>query len=358
MKQKCLMILGMHRSGTSAIAGVFDSLGVSMGKTLMESNDNNPKGYYENLLVQILNESKLLPHLHLTWDSTFPLITGWENDHELHDFYREAEKIIQNEYGENELFGIKDPRICRLFPFWAKVLDHLEIETYVIIPIRNPLEVAASLKKRNNYSMEKSILLWVIHLLEAENNTRQYKRIFVSYSNFINNTEKVIRSIDNYLGLELTESYISKKNEIENFINEELKHYHIENTRIQKIPEYINSIISITNYISNDYTYEKDREKRKTFTKEGDKFREALNFFLNDDIKNQIREDNNNKNKIIIELRERINKLYERIKKKDNTIEKMQQQLLYKNNQLENIKQQLNSNSLSLIGKLKKQFKF
>ena len=206
--------------------------------------------------------------------------------------------------------------------------------------------------------MEKSILLWVIHLLEAENNTRQYKRIFVSYSNFINNTEKVIRSIDNYLGLELTESYISKKNEIENFINEELKHYHIENTRIQKIPEYINSIISITNYISNDYTYEKDREKRKTFTKEGDKFREALNFFLNDDIKNQIREDNNNKNKIIIELRERINKLYERIKKKDNTIEKMQQQLLYKNNQLENIKQQLNSNSLSLIGKLKKQFKF
>ena len=174
------MILGMHRSGTSALAGVFDSLGVFMGKTLMPPNVNNPKGYYENLKVQILNESKLLPRLNSTWDSLIPLSEGWGNDPGLKDLYKEAEKIIRDEYGGSELFGIKDPRLCRLFPFWEKVLENLGIETNVVVPVRNPLEIAASLKDRNNYSLEKSVILWLIHLLEAEQYSRKRKRVFLS----------------------------------------------------------------------------------------------------------------------------------------------------------------------------------
>jgi len=290
MEQKCIMVLGMHRGGTSALAGLLDILGVPMGKTLMPANENNPKGYFENLIIYRFNDKKLLPRLGFKWDSTFSLPQGWENDTGLDDLYTEAEQVIHDEYGSAVIFGIKDPRMCRLLPFWQKVLTRMNVEICAIIPVRNSLEVAASLKKRNNYSIEKSILLWLIHQLEAEKNSRSIHRVFISFDEFINNNEKIVSAIDYYLGLNLFIQYNEKRDIVQKFIEGELRHHSIKKNSIENAPLFINSLLPIFDDIAINYTQEKDKVFREKLDDEASKFRDALNYFLNEDIQKQMME--------------------------------------------------------------------
>ncbi|HOW82879.1 MAG TPA: hypothetical protein PK573_09990 [Spirochaetota bacterium] len=311
MNQKCIMILGMHRSGTSALAGVLDRLGVFMGKTLMPPNPNNPTGYYENLKVQIFNENKLLPRLKSAWDSTFSFTPGWENDKGLNDLYMEAREIIDDEYGDVPVFGIKDPRICRLFPFWEKVLAGMGVDICVILPVRNPLEIAASIGARNKYSTEQSVVLWMIHEVDAERYSRNHRRVFISYDAFVKNPFGVISSIETNLGLDFSETLRGKKDEIEKFIVSELKHHSIDSGRIETAPGFINAIISLFTDVSANYDASREKEIQAELDKASRDFMASLKFFSNDGMQQQLKR----VNELVGDLRKRDQERKEKIAK-------------------------------------------
>lgn len=226
----------MHRSGTSALAGVLNILGVKMGSNFMVPAPWNPKGNFELLDAYNLNE-KILGRLNSSWDNPYVMPDNWWadgfNEHE-----KEIAGLIKSNF-DAEMSGIKDPRLCRLLPLWIKVFKELGIEIYFVIPLRSPLETANSLKRRNGFPVEKSLLLWMIYMLEAEFYSREYPRVFITYDNLLKNTSNVINRICTKLNIEFPKDYQNVEEDIARFLDHSLKHHTQEPDSMQMISEEI-----------------------------------------------------------------------------------------------------------------------
>jgi len=222
---KCIIVLGMHRSGTSAFTGVLNILGVELGSNLMEPTKENPRGYFEKRAVMEIND-EILNILGSSWDDDFfsPDENWWTND-SLAIFRDKIKKLVENDLMGYEMIGIKDPRICILLPFWLRVISKLNLAPYFVIVLRNPAEVACSLRKRNGFSTEKSLRLWITHILSTEHHTRGLPRAFCSYDKLISDSEKTIRHISKSLGISFPKTYQDTKYRIRQFISPALRHY-------------------------------------------------------------------------------------------------------------------------------------
>ena len=96
-------------------------------------------------------------------------------------FRRRILEVLRRDFGNSRLFVIKDPRICRFWPLWRDVLEEFGAKPGVVIPVRNPLEVMASLKRRDGFVSAKSCLIWLRHVVDAESATRGLPRAVVTY---------------------------------------------------------------------------------------------------------------------------------------------------------------------------------
>lgn len=194
MHQTCILVLGMHRSGTSALTGLLHNLNVFLGSKLQEANKYNQKGYFENEYIVTFNEY-LLTKLNSSWDDVF---FNSENIGNLvnEEDYKKLENIILQEFNNQTLFAIKDPRICYLFPIYEKVLSKLKINIKIILPLRKPNEVAYSLYKRDNFNINKSMLLWLNYTIYAELFTRKYPRCILEFDTLINKPNNTLQKID------------------------------------------------------------------------------------------------------------------------------------------------------------------
>ncbi|KQC09757.1 MAG: hypothetical protein APR62_13385 [Smithella sp. SDB] len=224
MKQKAIVILGMHRSGTSAFAGVLSMLGINFGSNLMPPAFDNEKGYFENIDIYNVNET-ILSSLGSSWDSLFALPSQWWLNTNLNIYKDEIRDILRQEFESSEIFGVKDPRLSWLFPLWREILDSLNIEYHIIIPVRNPLEVAMSLAKRNNFSLEKGTLLWTSYNLEAEQQTRKYPRLILSYNKLLECPKDVVKFIADKLKINYPWDSLTAMSDIDNFLEPTLRHH-------------------------------------------------------------------------------------------------------------------------------------
>ena len=145
--RKVVVILGMHRSGTSALAGALAQMGVDFGKHLISPSRDNPKGYFEHPEIVALHDA-LLRALGSRWDDYLPLPSGWtETEVTSGKFAPPLVAILKRDFGEASLFGVKDPRLCRLMPLWFPIFETLPAEPHFVLTIRHPWEVAESLRK-------------------------------------------------------------------------------------------------------------------------------------------------------------------------------------------------------------------
>lgn len=229
--RRALIVLGMHRCGTSAISGVFHLLGFHLGSQLISGLEENPKGFFENELINQFN-NKLLSSLKSNWHSTYLLQNKWYDDASLDIFRIELNQIINEQFGMEDPILIKDPRLSILWPFYADILKNLEIHPCFIVCFRNPSEVAASLRKRNLFTDEKSILIWMDHILKAELFTRRYLRYFLLFGDLIDDLFNQVRGIIRKLNFDIR---IQPKDviKVNQFIEDQLKHYNL-----QEIEEY------------------------------------------------------------------------------------------------------------------------
>ena len=110
MGRSCVLIIGMHRSGTSALAGMLHRCGlISMGRTLLEAAFDNPKGFFESKKITDFNNQVLLPNLNRNWMSISSYKPGWENADELRPLYEKARRCVEEEFLDVNQFGIKAP---------------------------------------------------------------------------------------------------------------------------------------------------------------------------------------------------------------------------------------------------------
>ena len=265
MRQKCILVLGMHRSGTSALTGVLSFLDIYIGADLMRGNESNPKGYFENNAIYEMNQS-ILYDLDCSWHDLFYQSSIVERSPKINDFIESIKDQILKQYENAPIFAIKDPRIVYLLPAYAKAFGDLDIEINVIIPYRNPLEVALSLQKRDQFSIEKGLLLWLMHIIYAEIGSRNYKRWFLNFDDLLSSPDNFVSELSLNFDLDLKTKYQAIKKEIRQFLTVDLKHFSTSAQDFsENIPQVIHKVYELLENINTvDQTEKFDRIHRET----------------------------------------------------------------------------------------------
>src|SRR6476620_10192372 len=131
----CLVVLGMHRSGTSLLAGVLGLLGTSLPKHMLPPNFANPKGFFEPQKIVGLHDD-MLSAMKSSWIDFRRLDFSRLGATAATELKESLAAAVNDEYGDSSKFVVKDPRICRFFPVWRGVADTVGAEARVIMVIR------------------------------------------------------------------------------------------------------------------------------------------------------------------------------------------------------------------------------
>lgn len=223
--KRALIVIGMHRSGTSATTGALQCLGVQLGKKLYTGHqDINAKGYFEHSDIADANE-EALQALGSGWDDVLVKEDAWWRRDCLVPYTKRIRKCIQRDFSNSQLWAVKDPRVCRLLPWWLEMLAAEHVKPYFLFVVRSPADVYRSLARRDGFSKEKAYLLWILHYLEAERWSRGFPRAYVDFDRFIEKPEAEVARVEQDLGLSFPVPPSRARSCLEQFISRDLRHH-------------------------------------------------------------------------------------------------------------------------------------
>ncbi|MEI7028258.1 glycosyltransferase [Paenibacillus sp. y28] len=243
--KRVVCVLGMHRSGTSAITRGINLLGAYIGEDyqLLPPNDENMEGFWEHSeIVKVHDE--ILQVLSSSWNTRLSLPDGWQKDEKIQPLKRALINIVKQDFYKHDLWVWKDPRTCLLLPIWIDILEELNIEPSFVLVIRNPLNVAKSLEKRNGMILEEGLANWALHTLNSLIFTKDYRRTIVHYDEYVEDWYTNLRHISKMIDLPWPEDEKFIIKTMNDFIRPELRHNKINNISLNKnqAPEFINEI--------------------------------------------------------------------------------------------------------------------
>jgi hypothetical protein len=183
-RRRAILVLGMHRSGTSALAGAVSAMGAASPKNLLPGNAANPRGYFESRPLLAAHDD-MLAAAGSSWDDWRQIDPRWMLSQASRQHRSRVRAVLTDEFGEAPLFVVKDPRICRFVPMASSILAEMEAAPVAFLLMRNPLEVAHSLHRRSGLAPAKSLLAWLRHMLDAEYHSRDMPRCFLRYPDFL-----------------------------------------------------------------------------------------------------------------------------------------------------------------------------
>jgi hypothetical protein len=186
-----IIILGMHRSGTSAVGHLLEALGFEFGPRnfALKPRDDNPKGFWEREDVVELND-KALAELGARWLAPGKWKASELSPAFIKEFDRRAAEIIAGFPVERPWF-LKDPRMCLTAPLWEKHFD----DPIYLITYRDPIEVSLSLWSREQLPQRMGIALWERYLGEALNDTRGKKRLLIRYNDLVSDPKEALLAL-------------------------------------------------------------------------------------------------------------------------------------------------------------------
>ena len=278
--KNCIVILGTHRSGTSALMGALRLCGINVGPQWLEN-------LYEHPSIVTLHD-EMLAHLNSVWDQTFLLEENWWTPKKIEPYKQKIIDIIHHDFKDADWWGIKDPRMCVLIPLWLDIFNELSIRPYFVISVRNPFEIAKSHERRDHFSLEKSLFIWMEHLLSAEYYTRDYPRVFSKYAHLIANPMAAIANITMTLNIQLPKPMEEAHENLNAFVRPDLKHHSFPETNDDV---HLPSIVAELNRLLLECG--ESRQPQMSDTQAFDdirvEFLKMKRFLLNTDLKNQLR---------------------------------------------------------------------
>ena len=170
----------MHRSGTSVVTQLLGIAGARLPADLIGATKDNEYGHWEPVWLNDRNAA-LLRDLGSDWKDWSRLDLAGAPHDLIAGYVSDLRGFVRHEMGGDALLVLKEPRSCRLLPPILRALHAEKIEPLIVIPYRNPLEVAGSLQARDDMSLREGVLLWLRHILDAERDSRGCKRSFVAY---------------------------------------------------------------------------------------------------------------------------------------------------------------------------------
>jgi len=221
-KQKCVIILGMHGSGTGVLAGCLNLLGIKLGHALRQGTDSSA---FVNQDIVVAHEI-LLRDIGFAWDMVGSLPNGWQESEAAHRAGERLRRIMKEQLLGKGPFAVNDPRMCRLMPLWAPLLDTLDVEPEFVLLVRHPMEVAMSLKARNGLDLLQGHLLWLVHTRDALAVCRDRKYVVSTYDRLIADPIRCLDDVGRCLKIDFPKAVNLSQQQILNFIRPELKHQH------------------------------------------------------------------------------------------------------------------------------------
>jgi hypothetical protein len=203
-KKRVVMVLGMARSGTSAIARGLKAIGVDLGEMLHEPDKRNPKGFWED------NDVNYRINRHILRSMNYPWICRdlaermqLQDDDMLNAMKRYAVKLVQERLTKIEMWGFKDTNTAVLLPFWQSVLSAVNVEDSYVIALRNPLGCAHSNIKHSNLELEAGLLAWLKNIILAVDGSRGKKCAVVSYDLLLQNPPVALQHMAHGLAIKI-----------------------------------------------------------------------------------------------------------------------------------------------------------
>jgi GT2 family glycosyltransferase/tetratricopeptide (TPR) repeat protein len=197
-------IAGMHRSGTSMVAQLLHRCGLYLGhdEDILGPSSDNQDGFWENVRFVHINDG-ILGKFGGAWDFPPILKNGWEKGHTIRPLMEAANKLIDTFQGK-EPWGWKDPRNSLTAPFWEQLLGRENIK--YIICLRNPLEVARSIYKRNFNSFAFSFHLWLAYHKAIMSHTRPGQRLITHYETYFFDPAQELKRLITFLNLNVPDA--------------------------------------------------------------------------------------------------------------------------------------------------------
>ena len=193
-----VLVLGMHRSGTSALARVLNLAGVELGNDLLPAAADNEMGFWEHRGIQFIHD-RIYEDLERDWTNVSPLPDNWWERDEIQLRRDQLKETLQSDFGNQNLWGIKDPRLCAMLPLWIPLLKELHCQTKCVLIFRNPLEVAKSLEKRDGMAPARTYLLWLRSVIESEKYSRGLPRTLTTFDRVLDDWQGQVSQIASVL---------------------------------------------------------------------------------------------------------------------------------------------------------------
>lgn len=228
-----ICIAGMHRSGTSMVARLLQACGLFLGpEQELGFDSNNGERHFENLCFVAFND-EILSRLGGSWNNPPDFPAGWEAMPEVETLTAQAKKLTKR-LSSQYYWGWKDPRNSLTLPFWRGIVPDLR----VVICLRNPLEVAHSLRKRGDLIGIPLFLLWLTYYRELLSAIPPEQWVVTHYESYFQDSTTELQRVANRIGMEVPADVVTRACA---HISDDLRHHRITTTELSatNIPDEV-----------------------------------------------------------------------------------------------------------------------
>jgi hypothetical protein len=217
-----LFVLGMPRSGTSALTRVLSLCGATLPAKLLGANSRNLRGYWEPRAALLLNHSILTRNGSSMLDPSLRLQEEGAFDAKEKATCIAEIRAFLNRLPAAPLVIIKDPRITLLSGVWFEAARQAGLDIAAVIAVRHPQEAIASWSAYDRISPELANATWLKYTLLAERYTRGLPRVFVDNANLLDDWRREIKRISTALPIDLN---TRDEGAVEEFLTPDLRHH-------------------------------------------------------------------------------------------------------------------------------------
>lgn len=222
-ERRLVVVLGMHRSGTSAVARGLEVLGVDLGDRLEPPDqDVNAKGYFEDVDLVALND-ELLAGIGRDWASLAPTTPADVADLQRRGLAERAAKLLRGKLRGDRPFGFKDPRTAKLLGFWWPILVAEGYDVRFVLAVRNPLSVVRSLTRRDRFEPELGYELWLDHVVACLGFLGDKPAVVVDYDRLLADPRRELTRVAAVVGGEVDRAALDVY--VGEFLAGELRHF-------------------------------------------------------------------------------------------------------------------------------------
>ena len=230
LRRPIVVVLGMHRSGTSLCSNVLSALGVDMvdrveGPGHDQLTAENAKGHWERWEITAFHDRILGLFKRGYYEPThdFPLPVAWWAQPQVAEVRREIAAFLEQRM-DKSLFGFKDPRTLRLLPVWHQLFDELRLAPKIVLCLRNPAEIARSLQARDGLDPDIGELRWFVYTTDFFRYIKDAEICVLEYETWFENPSVNVTKLRKFLDLPWHQSEFELEATVAGIVDADLRH--------------------------------------------------------------------------------------------------------------------------------------